>query len=228
MKRLESSSGEGRRRSKGFTLIELLVVIAIIAILAAILFPVFARARESARKSSCLSNTRQIGLAALQYTQDNDERLPGYYTTSQLIWAHRIEPYLKSRHAMWCPNDKMANPYAPLTTANLSYGWNYYYLALGLSPPGLPTTTGTGRLLSEIAFPSETVLVADSGNRGSSYSVTWDHSAQVYTPSMRITGPSRLMPLHLEGANIGFVDGHSKWFKVPGPIVTSKQYWDRD
>src|SRR5438045_2165890 len=98
-----------RIRSKnGFTLIELLVVIAIIAILAAILFPVFAQAREKARQISCLSNEKQIGLGFLQYCQDNDETFPyglslgnGTYTA----WPDAIQPYMKSTKILSCPDD---------------------------------------------------------------------------------------------------------------------------
>lgn len=95
----------GKRRSRGFTLIELLVVIAIIAILAAILFPVFARARENARRSSCASNLKQIGLGVMQYAQDYDETLPAATfcelsacstAGSRWIWAQLLDPYMKS------------------------------------------------------------------------------------------------------------------------------------
>jgi prepilin-type N-terminal cleavage/methylation domain-containing protein/prepilin-type processing-associated H-X9-DG protein len=94
----------------GFTLIELLVVIAIIAILAAILFPVFAQAREKARQTSCLSNEKQIGLAVLQYTQDYDETYPcgSLYDAGDntyISWPYRIAPYMKSVQAVWCASD---------------------------------------------------------------------------------------------------------------------------
>ncbi|MBM3498472.1 MAG: DUF1559 domain-containing protein [Armatimonadetes bacterium] len=92
------------RRSQGFTLIELLVVIAIIAILAAILFPVFARAREKARQTSCLSNVKQLGLGVMMYCQDYDETYPGYYppwpatvpSPQGCSWWEGIYPYVKN------------------------------------------------------------------------------------------------------------------------------------
>jgi len=111
-----------RANWRGFTLIELLVVIAIIAILAAILFPVFAQARESARKASCLSNTKQIGLAVMQYVQDYDEMYPcqswdtppldardsdarvADYLTA-MHWPFRIQPYMKNKQLFVCPSD---------------------------------------------------------------------------------------------------------------------------
>jgi prepilin-type N-terminal cleavage/methylation domain-containing protein len=96
------------RKNRGFTLIELLVVIAIIAILAAILFPVFARARENARRASCQSNLKQIGLGLLQYTQDYDETLPpaGHFNTSPQIWVWMdLDPYIKSQQLWKCPSN---------------------------------------------------------------------------------------------------------------------------
>src|SRR5512142_1231654 len=98
------------RRSKGFTLIELLVVIAIIAILAAILFPVFAKAREKARQASCLSNQKQIGLAMMQYVQDYDETYPASwltnadYTVYYASYVDSLMPYMKSEAIWFCPS----------------------------------------------------------------------------------------------------------------------------
>lgn len=110
-----------KAKSSGFTLIELLVVIAIIAILAAILFPVFAQAREQARKTACLNNTKQIGTAVMMYVQDYDEMYPcnswdepyigtsdndiGQDTRSKTHWPWRIMPYLKNKQVFRCPSD---------------------------------------------------------------------------------------------------------------------------
>lgn len=95
------------KKSPGFTLIELLVVIAIIAILSSILFPVFARARENARRSSCQSNLKQIGIGMMQYTQDYDEVLPCalYGGLSGMRWWQAVNPYLKSSQIFLCPSD---------------------------------------------------------------------------------------------------------------------------
>ncbi|BDI29016.1 hypothetical protein CCAX7_10670 [Capsulimonas corticalis] len=94
------------RRTSAFTLIELLVVIAIIAILAAILFPVFAQAREKARQTACLSNMRQVGLGVTQYVQDNDEAYPlvTYSNDSQTRLMNGVDPYIKSQDVWYCPN----------------------------------------------------------------------------------------------------------------------------
>src|SRR5687767_8686968 len=108
-KRYTRTSGTG---NYGFTLIELLVVIAIIAILAAILFPVFARARENARRSSCSSNIRQLGLALKQYIQDYDERYPEAQTIvngTDIGWAQNLQPYAKNLQLFQCPTEASPN-----------------------------------------------------------------------------------------------------------------------
>lgn len=112
-------------RATGFTLIELLVVIAIIAILAAILFPVFSRARENARRASCQSNLKQIGLGIFQYIQDYDEKYPpavggGAANSGAYGWAEEIQPYLKSTQILQCPSE-INGPDTPISSAGANY-----------------------------------------------------------------------------------------------------------
>jgi prepilin-type N-terminal cleavage/methylation domain-containing protein/prepilin-type processing-associated H-X9-DG protein len=146
---------------KGFTLIELLVVIAIIAILAAILFPVFAQAREKARAASCLSNCKQMGLAISMYSQDWE----GYPmmsspagTVPRTRWPDYIQPYVKNQGVFLCPSagaDLKANAWAHDPTAFYGgYGYNYQYL-------------GNTRLLyaateAVISVPAETIVITDT------------------------------------------------------------------
>src|SRR5579864_1016576 len=116
---------------RGFTLIELLVVIAIIAILAAILFPVFAQAREKARQTSCLSNMKQIGLAAIMYVQDYDEEYspirvaditgPNGEPDAIITWRNVIQPYIKNLDVFSCPSNPNARPTGPGTAGT---GWH--------------------------------------------------------------------------------------------------------
>ena len=114
---------------KAFTLIELLVVIAIIAILAAILFPAFARARENARRASCQSNLKQIGLALFQYAQDYDETLPIGLDSSPgsfwgASWVGRVQPYIKSGQVFTCPSDTTSLSGSPAGSLAISYNYN--------------------------------------------------------------------------------------------------------
>src|SRR5687768_4108149 len=111
------------RRPRAFTLIELLVVIAIIAILAAILFPVFARAREKARQSTCLSNLKQQALALNMYADDYDERVViGTDQFTAQFWAVKIQPYIKNEQIFNCPSNE--NFRGLIVTDGFEYGIN--------------------------------------------------------------------------------------------------------
>ncbi len=197
-------------RRRGFTLIELLVVIAIIAILAAILFPVFARAREKARQASCCSNLKQMTLAALMYIQDYDERFfyevwcnTGNPSCPNMCWDRIIVqrdglfyPYMKNKDIMVCPSWG-DNP------SSCSYGYNKHLAR---------------RKLASLTQPARTIFFADScGIRWFPYSVAngccfggqaWHWRIGMCPEEGREYGP------HNEGANIAFVDGHVKWYRV--------------
>jgi prepilin-type N-terminal cleavage/methylation domain-containing protein/prepilin-type processing-associated H-X9-DG protein len=210
-------------RRRGFTLIELLVVIAIIAILAAILFPVFARAREKARQASCLSNVKQLALAVQMYAQDYDDtmlpcnnvaaaavsviRVDGVKTTTH-VWPGLVFPYVNNAHVMVCPSAPDAI-WGRLT----NYGMNS--MISGTSAEVRPK-------LAEIKYPAETMVFADSA---------WD-VARTNTNSWRIRynnwNRSTFIPdRHNGGANMAFCDGHAKWHKIeanPDVDLTTTSY----
>ena len=172
---------------RGFTLIELLVVIAIIAILAAVLFPVFGRARENARRSSCQSNLKQLGLGILQYTQDYDESYPiasqGPYTYSDVSiglisqWPVAIQPYIKSLQVFQCPSDSKKGDNAPYGGIMLSYAANSYC--------NYPASTGYGLTFSG-------VLGINGVNWGQTF---YDGKQVVTTSAAKITQPSEVIML---------------------------------
>ncbi len=184
------------RSRKGFTLIELLVVIAIIAILAAILFPVFAKAREKARQSSCTSNLKQIGIGIMQYTQDYDEYYPpsAWSSSPWSPWSVFMYPYVKSQAVFMCPDDvntgilPNTNTFTPtqFPVYRTSYGYNMW---IG----GIPGSTAAP-ILNQAKFVSAsgTVMLADSGKwpvigGNSVNAVDWPDAAPtngglVYTP----------------------------------------------
>jgi prepilin-type N-terminal cleavage/methylation domain-containing protein/prepilin-type processing-associated H-X9-DG protein len=198
--------------NNGFTLIELLVVIAIIAILAAILFPVFARARENARRSSCQSNLKQLGLGIMQYTQDYDERMPASTANNggdggKALYNY-INPYVKSLQIFKCPSDSGTKTY--------SYGYNYVYLAGG----GLVNAVA----IASIQTPAETVLLADvlgaSATQDFIYSPRYwraNGGGTTYGTSAATTEAYKYGdadPRHLETITTLWCDGHVKSQKI--------------
>ncbi len=181
---------------RGFTLIELLVVIAIIAILAAILFPVFAKAREKARQSSSLSNIKQLALGNLQYAQDYDEQSLPYSTLPSgggIMWYDLVNPYLKNTQVRYCPSQRVTT------------GWPTGY-GLNRSTGSLGESAAAGIALGSIARPSESAMFADTrGQNNESYGFATFYS------SVNATWGDTLSPRHNEGGNFAFYDGHSKW-----------------
>lgn len=189
---------------KGFTLIELLVVIAIIAILAAILFPVFARAREKARQSNCLSNFKQIGLAHLMYAQDYDERFTkfqGYWSSDNwdgaagVYWYDRLAPYIKNTQIFACPSESdhaNATGGGTVEAYKCDYSYNEF---LG---------TGGGAPIARVAMPAGTVMHCPGSN----------NYVRIYNPGSTGTNAYHAMAWnHNEGDNFVFCDGHAKWRK---------------
>jgi prepilin-type N-terminal cleavage/methylation domain-containing protein/prepilin-type processing-associated H-X9-DG protein len=163
------------RRNEGFTLIELLVVIAIIAILAAILFPVFAQAREKARQISCLSNEKQMGLAIMQYVQDYDETFPQGVQNNWWAdtWPLLVQPYVKNLDIFRCPDDGNSTLASSINWAGvgLSYASNgdIAYIngantMIGVMGMGQTWITNDTAALAKVGRPADTIMVAEKFN----------------------------------------------------------------
>lgn len=209
----------------GFTLIELLVVIAIIAILAAILFPVFGRARENARRTNCLNNLKQIGLGVMQYLQDYDERFPNPYGgTGTFGWADQIQPYIKSTQAFQCPSETTAPDPKPENK-----GYTDYFYNGGLSSYDETARIQVGRSSALLTNPTLTILGGDSVTENASftlpryidpnngfgcYGLISAGNATSGNCSNGVALDRTAAMRHLEGANYVFTDGHVKWQKM--------------
>jgi len=209
-------------RRRGFTLIELLVVIAIIAILAAILFPVFARAREKARQASCSSNLKQIALAAIMYASDYDGRIADAWGcwngANHGYWVAPIQgegacqtisfyyPYMKNTQIVVCPSLEAQNSY----TQNVVWGTFQSYGAPNLDLLGeMVARTGRGGFLNPNISSADAILWTESYNI-----MIWDWNVGGGDQDGITNGGSlwwRLELVHNHGMNCGFGDGHVKW-----------------
>jgi prepilin-type N-terminal cleavage/methylation domain-containing protein/prepilin-type processing-associated H-X9-DG protein len=219
-------------KRRGFTLIELLVVIAIIAILAAILFPVFAQAREKARGISCLSNLKQAGLAYAMYVQDFDETTPcqttpvtqrdanNYFAVSGGYWYNLIYPYTKNWQLMVCPDrteatSSKSNPAGLALTATtgrmMGYGYNDGWVSdsgYGLVQTQTTDSNGktmrAGRSIAGIVSPSQCVAFGDTYDTPG-YSIAMDNILSTLADGY----PTKSLR-HQSNLNYAFVDGHAK------------------
>ena len=223
-------------KRSGFTLIELLVVIAIIAILAAILFPVFAKAREKARQAACSSNEKQLALGLIMYAGDNDDRWPGWITRcwgngadfNDASWIMKIQPYVKNKQLAACPSaTTIANfrgCWDPVNVIpDLSYGMNEW-IEHNVNAAGYTNNCCDGRLLKMVTwtYPAETLLLADSkcgmiwGNEpvtGIIFRAAWPDSDYCQCGGAQNPDPTK-GSRHNGGANVAFMDGHVKWYGV--------------
>jgi prepilin-type N-terminal cleavage/methylation domain-containing protein/prepilin-type processing-associated H-X9-DG protein len=244
------------KRRNAFTLIELLVVIAIIAILAAILFPVFARAREQARKASCASNLKQIGIAVMMYVQDYDETYPIAYMTPAPIntWYSVLDPYAKSKQVFICPDvgraglggtygagtpsGAMTNDYAwnMCGTTSASYkgnGFGYYY-NMACTPTGANSATPWAYPvnLSTVQEAASTILVTDPPSSGYA-SGSWlaiGYGSQQYMPVLHggqsWSATAATVTDFSGGGNYLFADGHVKFLQANAAYCSSM--WNID
>lgn len=226
------------RGCRGFSLLELLIVLGVIALLGALLFPVFSRAREKARQGTCQSNLRQTGLAILQYVQDNDDRLPPgtqlepspYMGTG---WATNVAPYLRNHNMLHCPSDGVS---ADPNRLPVSYAYNQSLVRSN------STNVLTRLNLSQFTSPPQTVLCFEvrhglfdkrdpldnespcgngvglwGGNRGNAaynlqYATGPLDSFGGDSSNNNIADNGETFPaMHMEGANYLAVDGHVKW-----------------
>ena len=222
---------------RAFTLIELLVVIAIISILAAILFPVFARARENARRTSCLSNLKQQGLGIMQYVQDYDETYPMVFNYGpdaksgggdDSTWINDVQPYVKSRQLFFCPSSGSVN------NLNGHYGANK-----AVMPSSGDVLSKQPMRVSAVQSASTIYMIMDYGNYYAEASnVSLGNSTSWgYLPGMggggttcQVTATTAMDRVsdcksgrHFGGVSMAFADGHVKWLKSQVIVVESKK-----
>lgn len=234
-------------REEGFTLIELLVVIAIIAILAAILFPVFASSQAKARSTACLSNIKEIGLGVMMYTGDYDETFPlrQYYCSAstqpglgylsgRFGWYNILYPYVKNAEIFTCPDGIQGYKSMPY------YG--HYGMNQHLTGIGAPWAPSPAPVHSDIRAPANVFMVLDTGRFVANYAtVTNPYGTAIYVPGTCCgrdpAGTRSNRPIkaffrydyqagrHNAGNNIAFADGHGKWVKGAS-LLGHPEYWD--
>lgn len=199
-------------KTKAFTLIEILVVIAIMTILAAILFPAFGRARENARRASCQSNLKQIGIAAMQYLQDNDEHymVADHEATPPYAWFQPLQPYIKSEQVFKCPSlgQETATP-----NPNTDYIINGFF------------AHGVSQALFQ--HPAEQIMVAEREKDKEVFDYhPWTEGTELTAPEMN---ENIARERHFNGSNYIFADGHVKWLRYEATFPASigtKDYGD--
>jgi prepilin-type N-terminal cleavage/methylation domain-containing protein/prepilin-type processing-associated H-X9-DG protein len=212
----------------GFTLIEILVVIAIIALLAAILFPVFARARENARRASCQSNLKQLALGMSMYLQDVDGVYPpfdnygGSLGGPVIYWGEALFPYIKNQQVFQCPSE----PTKPSASGDFSgdgFSDYFYNSNFGVGWPSYGWGSAPDKRYrfkdSDISAPAVVVLFGDNASGNASNAAGCFSSTPADCPNAIPTTGVVYSPApaarvrHLEGANYAFADGHVKWLK---------------
>jgi len=237
-------------RTHGFTLIELLVVIAIIAILAAILFPVFARARENARRTSCLSNLKQLGLATMMYAQDYDETYPQYHcdqpgSTTRITWTQMVAPYTSTKSKSDSNAGRSVQIYrCPSLSYDAEYAANSNVFRWASS------STRPATKMAALAAPASIYMIMDGSSYVALASYAIAPTSNYFIPGSRpflpaseqdnISSTSTRRPdfesgRHFGGVNIAFADGHAKWLKSE-KVIAEANYtsageasaWDRE
>ena len=204
-------------KRSGFTLIELLVVIAIIAILAAILFPVFARAREKARQTSCLSNARQLGTALMMYVQDYDEQLPYAYfeAPDQRYGMQKLGPYMKNEQIWACPSapNVVSGYYADeLPARTIAHGWGVDQVHF----PYRSIYSASIRGIGDIKQPAAGGVFFEKTNAVTTM-------PYVYCPFHYPALTDQVADRHNGGINVCFYDGHAKWLSRQAVLGSDAQ-----